>query len=228
MRFKKSILCFILAISIILSVKLVKDYRTDLEVKEIRTNTIESLNDKFDDKIEQQKETQKKEIEEIKPITNNATAPTESKVKLNLENAIGKIIIDKLNLNYPILEGSTEENLNITITRFYGSKINSIGNCVLAGHNMKDGSLFGRLSELSQGDIISMIDDSGNRKNYKIFDIKIVDPGDISVLSQSTNKKRLVTLITCTNQGKSRLIMQAEGNWHLYNNMRLYIKNKLL
>lgn len=212
MRFKKSILCFILAISIILSVKLVKDYRTDLEVKEIRTNTIESLNDKFDDKIEQQKETQKKEIEEIKPITNNATAPTESKVKLNLENAIGKIIIDKLNLNYPILEGSTEENLNITITRFYGSKINSIGNCVLAGHNMKDGSLFGRLSELSNGDNITLVDNSGNKRDYKVCNINVVEPTDISILSQSNNNERIVTLITCTNQGKSRLILQAKEN----------------
>lgn len=209
MRFKKSILCFILAISIILSVKLVKDYRTDLEVKEIRTNTIESLNNKFDDKIEQQKETQKKEIEEIKPMTNNATAPTESKTKLNIGNAIGKIIIDKLNLDYPILEGSTEENLNITITRFYGSKINSIGNCVLAGHNMKDGSLFGRLSELSQGDIISLVDYSGSKKDYKIFNISVADPTDIAVLSQSTDNKRIITLITCTNQGKNRLIIKA-------------------
>lgn len=212
MRFKKITIGFILVISIILSVKLISSYMIDSKTKENRANTIEELNNKFDDKIEQQKETQSEETEESKPITNNSTAPIESKSKLNLKNAIGKIIINKLNLNYPILDGSTEENLNITITRFYGSKINSIGNCVLAGHNMKDGSLFGRLSELSQGDIISMINDSGNKKDYKIFDIKVVDPGDISVLSQSTDNKRIVTLITCTNQGKSRLILQAEEN----------------
>lgn len=212
MKFKKSILYFILAISIILSVKLMNDYRTDLETKVNRARIIEELNNKFDDKIEQQKETPKEENEESKSINNNAATIKESKANLNLEDAIGKIIIDKLNLNYPILDGATEENLNITITKFYGSKINYIGNCVLAGHNMRDGSLFGRLSELSQDDIITLIDDLGRKRDYKIFDIKVVDPTDTSVLSQLTENKRVVTLITCTNQGKSRLIIQAKEN----------------
>ena len=210
MRVKKSILYLILAISIILSVKLMSDYKTDLEIKENRIKTIDELNNNFDNKMEQQNEIHQEDIKKDEPI--NFTAPIESKKNSNLKNAIGKIIIDKLNLNYPILESSTEENLNITITKFYGSKINNIGNCVIAGHNMKDGSLFGRISELSNGDIISLVDELGHIIDYKIFNIKVVDPMDISVLSQLTDNKRIVTLITCTNNGKSRLILQAEEN----------------
>ncbi|HBJ2623688.1 class D sortase [Clostridium botulinum] len=196
MRFKKTIIGFILVISILLSMKLIKGYIDNLEIKETRVETIEKLNKEFDNEIKQQQQLTVKQWE--------------SKTDLKLENVIGKIIIDKLNLDYPILSGSTEENLNISITKFYGSNINCVGNCVLAGHNMKDGSLFGRLSELSEGDNIILYDTSGNEKTYKVFNIKVVDPTDLSVLSQLTDKNRIVTLITCTNQGKSRLILQAK------------------
>ncbi len=204
MRLKKIIISIISIISIILSVELVNTYKTDLEIKENRVNIIEELNKKFNYDIKQPKPIQQQPT--IKIID---TEKKKSEL-IELKDVIGKIIIEKLNLNYPILNGSTEENLNISITKFYGSSINCVGNCVLAGHNMKDGSLFGRLSELSEGDNIILYDTSGNEKIYKVFNIKVVDPMDLSVLSQLTDKNRIVTLITCTNQGKSRLILQAK------------------
>ncbi|WP_411681884.1 sortase [Clostridium thailandense] len=202
MRFKRAKLGFILVILILLSVRLVKGYMDDVAAKENREKIIEELNRKFDCEINQPQPTRQLIFKSVD--TDN------KRVKTDSENVIGKIVINKIDLNYPILEGSTKENLNISITRFYGSKINTIGNCVLAGHNLKDGSLFGRISELSENDKIILYDNLGKSKEYKIFSIKIVKPTDLSVLSQNTNNSCFVTLITCTNQGKSRLIVQAK------------------
>lgn len=201
MRVKRTTLGFILVILILLSVKLVKGYMDNVAAKENRAKIIEELNKKFNYETKQTQPTAQSIVKSVNADNKGS--------EIGLENVIGKIVINKIDLSYPILEGSTKENLNISITRFYGSQINAIGNCVLAGHNMKDGSLFGRLSELSANDKIILYDNLGKSKEYKIFSIKIVKPRDLSVLSQNTNNSSLVTLITCTNQGKSRLIVQA-------------------
>lgn len=201
MRFKRVITIVLLVISILLSVRLIYGYFSKASMEGDKAKVIQELNKKYDNEV--------KQLHQSKDVLSNSSNANRKEDKEELKNVIGKIDIDKLNLDYPILEGATEENLNISITRFYGSEINSIGNCVLAGHNMKDGSLFGRLSELSQGDKITLYDISGKKKKYSVFNIKVVAPTDLSVLSQETNNRCWITLITCTNQGKSRLIIQA-------------------
>lgn len=48
---------------------------------------------------------------------------------------VGIIKIPKIDLEYPILEKTNKESLNISITKFWGNEINEIGNVTLAGHN---------------------------------------------------------------------------------------------
>lgn len=48
---------------------------------------------------------------------------------------IGIIKIPEIELEYPILEKTNTESLNISITKFWGNEINEIGNVTLAGHN---------------------------------------------------------------------------------------------
>ena len=124
--------------------------------------------------------------------------------------AIGRIRIDKINIDYPILGTTTKETLDISVTLLYGKGINKLGNVILAGHNKKDGSLFGRLKELNQGDIIELQDKSGKTLKYKVYKIYVVEPTDLEPLSQDVDGKRIVTLLTCTNKGKQRLILKAE------------------
>lgn len=203
MKSKRLILIIIVLVLTLLVVNFTNNCINNTIIKNSKVNIVEELNKNFDDAI--------KEINQIKvDSVENINIKDNSRLKEKLGNVIGKIVIDKLNLNYPILEGSTEENLNISITRFYGSKINNIGNCVLAGHNMKDGSLFGRLSEVSKGDNISLYDSLGNKINYKVFNIIVVNPKELSILSQETKNSRWITLITCTVYGNNRLIVQAK------------------
>ena len=71
---------------------------------------------------------------------------------------IGTLEISKINLKYPILSYSDEENLNISPCRFAGPLPNQIGNLCIAGHNNIDNSFFGRLYLLKVGDIIRIFD----------------------------------------------------------------------
>ena len=46
---------------------------------------------------------------------------------------------------------------------------------------------------------------------YSVYDKYTVDPTDTSCTSQITNGKKIVTLITCTDDSKQRVIVQAEA-----------------
>ncbi len=57
--------------------------------------------------------------------------------------------------------------------------------------------------------IIEITDLNNKKLKYSIYDKYTVDPRDVSCTSQLTNGNREVTLITCTNHGKQRLVVKA-------------------
>lgn len=122
---------------------------------------------------------------------------------------IGTIQISKINIEYPILIETNEDSLEKSITRVGNGKVNEIGNLTLSGHNYLDGSMFGKIDQLEKEDEISILDLNGNRITYKIFDIFVTDPNDVSVLEPVEEGTREVTLITCTNGNRNRLIIKA-------------------
>lgn len=199
---KKMIIIILIIILNLLSIEFIDNNSANIVVNEDKRKVVDTISRKLDDEIKQQQNNDSKISKSI--VRGGELTNT------NFQTAIGRIVINSLALNYPILDGATEENLNISITRFSGSNINEPGNCVLAGHNMKDGSLFGRLSELKEGDKLVLYDDLGKRKSYRVFNIKIVSPIDLSVISQHISNSCLITLITCTSDGKNRLAIQAK------------------
>lgn len=122
---------------------------------------------------------------------------------------IGIIKIPKINIEYPILEKTDEKSLNLSITKFWGSKINDIGNICLAGHNNFNNKMFGRINELKDGDIIELTDDQMVTVQYTVFEKKVIDPNDVSCVLPKDETRREVTLITCTKGAKARLIVRA-------------------
>lgn len=117
--------------------------------------------------------------------------------------------IPSLEINYPILDKTTEELLKISLTKFWGGDPNEVGNYVIVGHNYKNKKMFGKLSEIQIGDKIELTDLEGKTLSYEVYDTYIVEPEDTSCTSQQTNGKKEVTLITCTNYGTQRLIVKA-------------------
>lgn len=122
---------------------------------------------------------------------------------------IGTIKIEKLGIEYPILIESTADSLKKSISRVGNGKVNEIGNLTLAGHNYINGTMFGSIDKLENGDTITILDLHGKEVTYSIFDIYVTDPNDVSVLDAREEGKKEVTLITCTNGNKNRLIVKA-------------------
>lgn len=122
---------------------------------------------------------------------------------------IGTIKIPKIDIEYPILAEDTEETLEKSIVRVGNGIVNEIGNLTLAGHNYIDGSMFGKIDKLEKGDEIKILDLHKKEITYSIFDIYVTDPNDVSVLDAREEGKREITLISCTNGNKNRLIIKA-------------------
>lgn len=123
---------------------------------------------------------------------------------------IGTLEIPKINLKYPILSYSDEENLNISPCRFAGPLPNQIGNLCIAGHNNIDNSFFGRLYLLKIGDIIKIFDNKKNYKDYAIYIKYEIEKNNFECTSQDTAGKRIVTLMTCNSIKDTRIILKAE------------------
>jgi LPXTG-site transpeptidase (sortase) family protein len=117
--------------------------------------------------------------------------------------------IPTLGIEYPVLTETSEELLKISLTKFWGGSPNSVGNYCVAGHNYKSGKMFGKLSQIQVGDLIKLTDLSGTTVDYKVYNKYTVYPEDVSCTSQITNGLKEMTLITCTNGGKQRLIVKC-------------------
>lgn len=131
---------------------------------------------------------------------------------------IGTITIPKINVNYPILSGQTkslEETENLlknSPCEFWGSGLNEVGNFCIVGHNYRNTRFFSKVPTLVNGDIIEIKDVSKGRTiQYAVYDKFTIDPDtqDRSFTTQLTDGKKEITLITCTDDSKSRVVVKA-------------------
>ena len=120
-----------------------------------------------------------------------------------------KLEIAKISLETYILKNYSKEALNISPTKFWGPNANEEGNFCIAGHNFQNNNMFQNIKKLQKGDRIFLSDNKIGKVEYEIYDIYNVIPEDTSCLSQETNGKKEITLITCTNDSKKRIIVKA-------------------
>ena len=129
---------------------------------------------------------------------------------------VGIVKIPKIGIEYPILEignidpENAKEPMKLSIIKYWGENVNEYGNLSIAGHNNKDGTMFGKTKKLENGDIVELTDLTGKMIQYSIYDIFKTNPNDVSVLLPKDELVREVTLITCTNGNKERLILKAK------------------
>lgn len=123
-------------------------------------------------------------------------------------DVLAKLEISKINLETYVINFS-ENALNVSVTKFWGNNPNEIGNFCIAGHNFKNKNMFHNLKKLEVGDKLILKDNSVGCVEYEIYNIYTVVPEDVSCLSQNTNGKKEITLITCTNDSKKRIIIKA-------------------
>lgn len=155
----------------------------------------------------------KEVLETIKTTVNNSEPGNVTQtIDAEMEGykVVGIIKIPKIELEYPILEKTNTESLNISVTKFWGNEINEIGNVTLAGHNNFSGIMFGKIKKLEIGDIIELTDIQNITLKYEIFETKVIDPNDISCILPVEEGRREVTLITCDNGVANRFIIKAK------------------
>ena len=125
----------------------------------------------------------------------------------------GILKIPKIGIEYPILSATSPELLFVSINKYHPKdlKPNEIGNYCIVGHYYENGKMFGKLHKLKNGDKAKLTDLSGNTVTYQVYDKKVIEPTDVSCTSQMVARDmqiRELTLITCTNGGKQRLVVK--------------------
>lgn len=144
------------------------------------------------------------EIEEMISFetTNNNASSQLRRVACVLE-------IEKIDVFYPVIQETTMDNLKIAPTKLCGPEANEIGNFCIVAHNYHNEAHFSRLKELENGDIVYLTGRNGKKLKYNVYDKYEIDPKDLNCLSQETNGKKDLTLITCTNDSKRRLVVKC-------------------
>ncbi len=150
------------------------------------------------------------QIESINTDVNETSKENKQElIKVDGYDVEGIIEIPKINIKYPIVSTTSDEAMKVAITKFWGTNINDIGNYTMAGHNYKNGTMFGKTKYLEVGDKIKMTDLHLNTVEYEIFKIYTIDPDDVTCVESVEPNTREITLITCTNGHKNRLITKA-------------------
>lgn len=144
-------------------------------------------------------------------VANNNGGSSENKVVTYKGfTVVGKIEIPEIDLEYPVLERVTKSSLEVSVGVLMGPGLNQVGNTVIAGHNYRNGTFFSRNKELKNGDEIYITDTSGNRVKYIIYNVYNTSADDAEYMTRDTAGKREISLSTCTDDSKYRLIIWAK------------------
>lgn len=163
--------------------------------------------------------------EEEKPVVvptanNSNTTATKPKEKSSTGYTYvvdGRIEIPKIKVDYPILSGETKSEqetealLKMSPIKFHGPEINEVGNYCIVGHNYRNSKFFSKVPTLQNGDRIKITDMTGKVVEYSVYTKYNVVPSDTTCTDQRTNGKTEITLITCTNDSKERVIVKAKA-----------------
>ena len=121
-----------------------------------------------------------------------------------------RLEIPEIELNTNVLKEYSSVGLDVCASKYYGPNANEIGNYCIAGHNYNKENMFNHLIDLEIGDNIFLTDNENGVVKYEVYDIYKVKPQNTKPLSQETNGKRELTLITCVNYSKNRLVVKAK------------------
>ena len=162
-------------------------------------------------------ENQKKEVNTTLVLKTSQINSIKENVEVNMEidevvknqykNNKWRIFISKINLDAPILEGTTGEILRRGVGHF-SSTSKWDGNVVLAAHNRGyKYNFFQEIKRLEEGDIIEYQTEQGKR-TYQVIGKDEIEETDLSCLENTKENK--LTLITCIeNMPEYRLCVQA-------------------
>lgn len=143
-------------------------------------------------------------------VSNNSSGNSTSDV-VTYEGftVVGRMEIPEIDLDLPVLERATKNSLEKSIGVLMGPGLNQVGNTIIVGHNYRNGTFFSRNNELENGDKIYITDTTGTRIEYTIYNIYTTSSEDSEYITRDTAGKREISLSTCTDDSRYRLVIWA-------------------
>lgn len=196
------------------------DYVKSMKINDEASNAV----DRFEGSVNKQEEEENPE--------NNNEQVSDNNVQLNIQNenittedpsnseymntykdfpVVGIIEIPKIDLKYPVLEDGTKDAIEVSVAINGGPGLNREGNTIIIGHNYRNGTFFSNNKNLSNGDKVYITDKTGTKLEYTIYSIYTTTPEDSDYMDIDTEGKKEVTLVTCTDDTKNRLVICARA-----------------
>ena len=185
-----------------------KHYLSSNIDKEIKTSFANAEN------LIPEEETENKDIQnqlEENIIKGDVSSNNQNKIETTYKGypVIAKLEIPKINLETYVISEYSNQALGVSVTKFYGGNPNEVGNFCIAGHNYITKNMFHDLKKLENEDTILLTGLEGEKVQYRVYVIETVAPNETQCLSQKTNGKIELTLITCTTDSSKRIIVKA-------------------
>ena len=130
-------------------------------------------------------------------------------VNYNGYTILGKIEIPKVGISTVILKEHTYAAMSIGSIKTYGVDLNEKGGFVISAHNFRGRTpFFYPVRNLKDGDLIYISDNLGRKMTYTVYSVsRYVSPEDTSYLVHTEDYH--LTIVTCENGGKSRIVVRA-------------------
>lgn len=217
----EKLLTIILSIVVIAVLILLGFLGYDVAKKYSTKKTVAEVLNKFDDSIENNEDQNNSTVENVTVSnvevdnannSNNSNSSNSSGKTIQFQgyNVVGKMEIPAIDLEYHILEKATPSSIEAALAvQYTANGLNEVGNTLIVGHNYRNGSFFGSNDKLQLGDKVYITDTTGRRIKYNIYNIYETSPEDGDFIMRDTNGKREISLSTCTDNSKARLIIWA-------------------
>lgn len=118
------------------------------------------------------------------------------------ENYIGIITIPDINIELPVYNNWSYDNLRKAPAVYYGSI--SENNLVICGHSYR--SHFKKLNKLKSGNTIVITDINNNKYVYQVVMSEVINPYDSDEMVESEFD---LTIFSCYNGGTERIAIRA-------------------
>jgi sortase A len=141
-------------------------------------------------------------------------AQTEDEITKMLETdlqgytVIARLDIEKLGLHLPVLSGTSDKALTVSVCFYEGPDPGGKGNLVITGHNYRNGAHFGNLDKMAVGDTVMLTGISGKTYIYTVYKLERITPDNPGALDKTQDPAEL-TLLTCDARGNQRLLVRC-------------------
>lgn len=115
--------------------------------------------------------------------------------------------LDRLDIKVSVSEGIEKDILRLSAGHFPSSELPGEGNFAIAGHSsMVYTCLFNDMHKAIRGDTITVTTRT-EKHQYIVTEIFVAEPTDVELLEHANES--IITIVTCTNSGKERLIIRG-------------------